>query len=154
MSADMYNVQMGQVNEELEIESVDRFANEAVIVARQQDFRCITNSIGVCNFVPFKAGHLVKLLNLATGWDYSIDDLKITGERIFTLMRLLNLKLGYDVKGETLPELITRPLEGPTEGHVPNIEEQLDTWYTFRGWDRKTGMPPKDTIERLGLGGI
>lgn len=154
MSADMYNVQMGQVNEELEIESADRFANEAVIVARQQDFRCITNSIGVCNFVPFKAGHLVKLLNLATGWDYSLDELKTTGERIFTLMRLLNLKLGYDVKGETLPELITRPLEGPTEGHVPNIEEQLDTWYTFRGWDRKTGMPPKDTIERLGLGGI
>jgi aldehyde:ferredoxin oxidoreductase len=154
MSADMYNVQMGQVNEELEIESVDRFADEAVITARQQDFRCITNSIGICNFAPFKAGHLVKLLRLTTGWDYSIEELKATGERIFTLMRLLNLKLGYDVKGETLPELITRPLEGPTEGHVPNIEEQLDTWYTFRGWDRKTGMPPRGTIKRLGLEGI
>ncbi len=154
MSADMYNVQMGQVNEELEIESVDRFANEAIIAARQQDFRCITNSIGICNFVPFKAGHLVKLIKLTTGWDYSIHELKATGERIFTLMRLLNLKLGYDVEGETLPELITRPLGGATEGHVPNIEEQLDTWYTFRGWDRKSGMPPRNTIERLGLGGI
>ncbi len=151
MAADMYNVQMGQINEDLQIESKDRFANEADIVARQQNFRCITNSVGVCNFLPIQGGHVVRLLQLITGWDYTIDELKETGERIFTMMRLLNLKLGYDVKNEKLPELILRPLEGATEGHVPDIDEHLETWYKFRGWDRETGMPSEESLKRLSL---
>lgn len=154
MAADMYNVQMGQTNEDMGIESQDRFANEADIVARQQDFRCLTNSVGICNFVPIKGNEMVQLLRLATGWDYSIEDLKEIGERIFTLMRMLNLKLGYDIKNEKLPDLILRPLEGATEGHVPNLEEQLDSWYSYRGWDRETGKPPVDSLSRLGLGDL
>ncbi len=151
MAADMYNVQMGQTNEDMGIESQDRFANEAEIVAKHQNFRSITNSVGICNFVPIKGGEMIKLLRLVTGWDYSIEELKKTGERIFTLMRMMNLKLGYDAKQEKLPELIQRPLEGGTEGHVPDIEEQLETWYRFRGWDRETGRPPKGILEKLGL---
>jgi aldehyde:ferredoxin oxidoreductase len=91
---------------------------------------------------------------LATGWDIDIDELVQTGERIFTIMRLLNLKLGYDSKKETLPELVLRPLEGATEGHVPDIKAQLKTWYEYRGWDRKSGQPPKDKLEKLGLGDL
>ncbi len=154
MAADMYNVQMGQTNEDMGIESMDRFANEAEIVAKQQNFRCITNSVGICNFVPIKGAEMVKFLQLVTGWDFTLEELKVTGERIFTLMRMLNLKLGYDVRNEKLPELIARPLEGATEEHVPNLEEQLDTWYAFRGWARDTGKPPKETLERLKLGNL
>jgi aldehyde:ferredoxin oxidoreductase len=154
MSADMYNVQMGQPNEAFRIESEDRFANEADIVARLQDFRALTNSAVSCNFYPMDGDQLLKLLQLATGWDMSIEELVQTGERIFTMMRLLNLKLGYDVREEKLPELVLKPLEGATEGHVPDIEAQLKTWYEYRGWDRKTGRPPKDKLEKLGLGDL
>lgn len=151
MTADMYNIQMGQTNELLEIESFDRFANEADIAARHQDFRCITNSAGVCNFYPFLAEEIVELFKMVTGWDYSVEELALTGERIFTLMRLFNLKMGYDTKNEKLPDIVLQPLEGPTEGHVPNVEEQLETWYKLRGWSRKTGKPPAKKIEALGL---
>jgi aldehyde:ferredoxin oxidoreductase len=81
----------------------------------------------------------------------TIEELVQTGERIFTMMRLLNLKLGYEPKNEKLPDLVLKPLEGATEGHVPDIEAQLKTWYEYRGWDRKTGKPPKDKLEKLGL---
>lgn len=83
-----------------------------------------------------------------------IDELVLTGERIFTMMRLLNLKLGYDTKNEGLPELIMKPLEGATEGHVPDIEAQLKTWYEYRGWNRESGKPPKERLEKLGLGDL
>jgi aldehyde:ferredoxin oxidoreductase len=152
MSADMYNVQMGQPNEAFNIESEDRFANEADLVARLQDFRALTNSSLICNFYPANGDQLLKLLQLATGWDMKIEELVLTGERIFTMMRLLNLKLGYDPKKEGLPELVLKPLEGATEGHVPDIEAQLKTWYEYRGWDRKSGKPPKNKVEKLGLG--
>ncbi|MFX0055652.1 MAG: aldehyde ferredoxin oxidoreductase family protein [Promethearchaeota archaeon] len=151
MTADMYNVQMGQTNELLEIESFDRFANEADIAARHQDFRCITNSAGVCNFYPFLAEEMVELFKMVVGWDYSVEELAKTGERIFTLMRLFNLKMGYDPKNEKLPDIILQPLEGPTEGHVPNVEEQLETWYKLREWSRKTGKPPARKLKALGL---
>jgi aldehyde:ferredoxin oxidoreductase len=151
MSADMYNVQMGQPNAAFNIESEDRFANEGELVARLQDYRALTNSSLICNFYPADGDQLLKLLQLATGWDIGIDELVQTGERIFTMMRLLNLKLGYDTKKEGLPDLVLRPLEGATEGHVPDIEAQLNTWYKYRGWDRKSGKPPKDKLEKLGL---
>jgi aldehyde:ferredoxin oxidoreductase len=83
--------------------------------------------------------------------DYTVDELALAGERIFTLMRLFNLKLGYDIKNEKLPEIVLRPLEGATEGHVPDVEDQLDTWYKFREWSRKTGKPSKKKIEKLSL---
>ncbi len=151
MSADMYNVQMGQPNEAFQIESEDRFLNEADLVARLQNFRALTNSSVICNFYPADGDQLLKLLQLATGWNIEIDELVLTGERIFTMMRLLNLKLGYDSKNEGLPELVLKPLEGATEGHVPDIEAQLNTWYEYRGWDRKSGKPPKKKLEKLGL---
>ncbi|MDF1540075.1 MAG: aldehyde ferredoxin oxidoreductase family protein [Candidatus Thorarchaeota archaeon] len=151
MAADMYNVQMGQINEAVGIESEDRFANEADLTAKQQNVRAIYNSSGICSLYPFYAEEIVELFKFTTGWDYTIEEFIQTGERIFTMMRLMNLKLGYDTRRETLPELITRPLEGGTEGHVPNLEEQLDTWYAFRGWDRKTGKPSKEVLEKLGL---
>jgi aldehyde:ferredoxin oxidoreductase len=154
MSADMYNVQMGQPNKAFNIESEDRFANEADLVARLQDFRALTNSSVLCNFYPADGHELLRLLQLATGWDMDIDELVLTGERIFTMMRLLNLKLGYDTKNEGLPELIMRPLEGATEGHVPDIEAQLKTWYEYRGWNRESGKPPKERLEKLGLGDL
>jgi aldehyde:ferredoxin oxidoreductase len=151
MAADMYNVQMGQPNKAFGIDSVDRFANEADLVAKDQDFRCLTNSAVICNFYPLDGEKLTRFLQLVTGWDISVEDIVITGERIFTMMRLLNLKLGYDTKNEILPELISKPLEGATEGHVPDIDEHLNKWYKTRGWDRKTGKPPQKRLEVLGL---
>jgi len=154
MSADMYNVQMGQPNEAFDIESEDRFANEADIVAKVQNFRALTNSVVICNFYPLNGDELTTFMNQVTGWDVSVEDIVMTGERIFTMMRLLNLKLGYDTSKENLPTLITRPLEGPTEKHVPSIEEQLNTWYDFRGWDRKSGRPPVEKLRSLELDGL
>ncbi len=151
MAADMYNVQMGQPNEAFGIESVDRFANEADLVAKHQDFRCMTNSAVICNFYPLDGAKLTKLLHLVTGWDISTEEVVMTGERIFTMMRLLNLKLGYSPKNEILPKMISKPLEGATEGHVPDIDEHLDKWYETRGWSRKTGRPSKKRLKVLGL---
>ncbi|MFW9967398.1 MAG: aldehyde ferredoxin oxidoreductase family protein [Candidatus Thorarchaeota archaeon] len=151
MTADMYNWQMGLTDEKLEIESFDRFANEADIVAKIQDFRALTNSALICHYYPILAEELAELFRLVTGWDYSVEEVAKTGERIFTMMRLFNLKMGYDTKNEKLPDIVLQPLEGPTEGHVPDVDAQLDTWYKHREWSRKTGKPPAKKLKTLGL---
>jgi aldehyde:ferredoxin oxidoreductase len=151
MAADMYNIQMGQPNEAFDIESDDRFANEADITAKLQNFRALTNSAVICNFYPLNGDEITRFLNLVTGWNIPVEETVQIGERIFTMMRMLNLKLGYDTSNEKLPEIILRPLEGPTEGYVPNVEEQLETWYRFRDWDRKSGRPSSKKLRALGL---
>ncbi|MBD3406337.1 MAG: aldehyde ferredoxin oxidoreductase [Candidatus Lokiarchaeota archaeon] len=151
MTADMYNIQMGVSDESIGVVSEDRFENAAVITARQQDFRAVTNSSVICNFYPILGDEMVDLFKMVVGWDYSLDELKLTGERIFTLMRLFNLKLGYDSSNERLPEIVMQSLEGPTEGFVPDTEAQLDAWYSFRDWDRTTGRPSKSKLELLNL---
>jgi aldehyde:ferredoxin oxidoreductase len=151
MSCDMYNYQMGVTDEGLGVESVDRFDNEAVLAAKVQDFRCVTNSALTCHFYPIKADELAEMMKLVTGWDFTLEELVKAGERIFTLQRLMNLKLGYDSKNEGLPELLLKPLDGPSERHVPDVEAQLDTWYKYRKWSRKTGKPSKSKIAALGL---
>lgn len=154
MTADMYNVQMGVSYPELEIESKDRFANEAKIAARLQNFRSVTNSAVICNFYPVQGEQLGRLLELVTGRDFTLDKLNLIGERIFTLQRMLNLNLGYNPSAEELPQIVMNPLDGPTEGHVPDVEEQLELWYEIRDWNRKTGQPSKDKLKALGLSNL
>ncbi|MBS3794296.1 MAG: aldehyde ferredoxin oxidoreductase family protein [Candidatus Thorarchaeota archaeon] len=151
MTADMYNVQMGVSYPDFGIESEDRFANEAKIAARLQNLRSLTNSALICNFYPVKGKQLAKLLELVTGWVFSLEDMNRIGERIFTLQRMLNLKLGYEPTGEELPDIVMRPLDGPTEGYVPDVEEHLNLWYEIRDWDRNTGKPSNDKLRRLDL---
>ncbi|TXT54393.1 MAG: hypothetical protein BAJATHORv1_70093 [Candidatus Thorarchaeota archaeon] len=151
MTADMYNVQMGVSDESWGVVSEDRFENAAVITARQQDFRAITNSALICNFYPILGDELAELFKMVVGWDIPLDELKLTGERIFTLMRLFNLRFGYDTSNEFLPDIVMRPLEGQTEGFVPDTDAQLDAWYDYRNWDRTTGKPSDEKLRKLGL---
>jgi aldehyde:ferredoxin oxidoreductase len=105
----------------------------------------------ICHFYPIKADELAEMMRLVTGWDFTLEELVKAGERIFTLQRLMNLKLGYDTRNEGLPKLLLKPLDGPSERHVPDVEAQLDTWYKYRKWSRKTGKPSKSKIAALGL---
>ena len=50
-----------------------------------------------------------------------------------------------------MPYLLTQPLEGGTEGNVPDLEAQLNDYYEFRKWDRKTGRPIDEKLGELGL---
>jgi aldehyde:ferredoxin oxidoreductase len=47
-------------------------------------------------------------------------------------------------------------VDGPTEGISiqPHWDEMLKNYYEKMGWDPETGVPTKDTLERLGIGSV
>jgi aldehyde:ferredoxin oxidoreductase len=49
--------------------------------------------------------------------------------------------------------LLEEPLpEGPAAGHkVERLDEMLDAYYGFRGWDARTGKPGAAKLRELGL---
>jgi len=138
-------------------EMVDRFQmeNSEFVAAKYQDYGALTNSLCHCKFMLFGGMTLTDLLNtvnLVTGWGWTMEDFLKTGERIFTLQRLVNVKYGVTRKDDTLPSKMLEPArEGSRANKIPvPFEETLDRYYELRGWD-KLGIPTERKIRDLHL---
>ncbi len=99
--------------------------------------------------------NMLILCNAATGFNYTVEDLKKVGARVWTVERLFNLREGLSRKDDTLPErLFTLPIpDGPSKGAVVNktdFENELDSYYAAWGWT-KDGIPTREALEKLGL---
>jgi aldehyde:ferredoxin oxidoreductase len=153
LQGEMYNVELGGQRPDIGIETEDRFqdSGKGKVCAISQNLTTIYSSIILCHFHLPDIQQMCDLLTYETGREYSWETLNTIGERIFNLKRLINLKQGYTPLNERMPYLLTQPLEGGTEGNVPDLEAQLNDYYEFRKWDRKTGRPIDEKLGELGL---
>jgi len=125
---------------------------EAVI--EEQDRRALLWSLPVDDFVGDSFDDLGAEWLAAIGRKRSPDDLRRVGERIWTLIRLFNVREGFDRSDDTLPARLTEPLpDGPAAGQSIDAEtftRLLDRYYEKRGWGLD-GRPTHATIDRLAL---
>ena len=76
------------------------------MAVRYQNYQSVYNPLGLCKFIikgltgPDETAALV---NHALGWNWSSDDVFRTGERIFNLKRLINLRYGITAADDVLP---------------------------------------------------
>jgi aldehyde:ferredoxin oxidoreductase len=129
--------------------------NQSFLAARCQDLGALVNSLVLCMFMvdggEMSFTELRELLNAITGWDYSINDLVLAGERIFTLQRLINLRDGYNAQTDVMPpKMFTSAKEGFRAGRTIPFEGLMKDYYNLRGWDLN-GEPKDETLKRLGL---
>jgi aldehyde:ferredoxin oxidoreductase len=119
-----------------------------------QDLTAALDSSGACLFTTFGIGadDLAALLSSCTGSAYSTDDFMKTGERIWNMERLWNLKAGFTRADDTLPERMLKDpiLTGPSKGEISHLEVMLPEYYELRGWD-KEGVPTKTKLQDLAL---
>jgi aldehyde:ferredoxin oxidoreductase len=78
------------------------------------------------------------------------------GERVFNVQRLFSIREGMARKDDTYPDRFfeEKMPEGPSAGAVLSREtvgRVLDEYYDARGWDRDTGSPTPETLDRLGI---
>jgi len=96
---------------------------------------------------------ITEILNIVTGFNYSTQEVVETSERIVTLTRLINSRMGVDSSSDRLPKRWFEPVRFGDKEYRLNKEEfenALKTYYSERGWDEK-GIPRQDTLKRLGL---
>jgi aldehyde:ferredoxin oxidoreductase len=150
---DGYQVDLGTGHPDVDIEITDRWDdNKAAGVVKGQNFRNMTDSMGICHFAGIPFSILIDMINASTGWNTTMDELLKAGERTFEMQRSLSCKLGITAKDDVLPELAMRPIpEGGTEGHVPNMGKMLPEYYALRDWNKTTGKPSKKRLESLGI---
>jgi aldehyde:ferredoxin oxidoreductase len=145
------------VRAEIEGKLTPRYSTNgrAKFVKEAQDERALCFSLVLCDFAPLEVNHFVELLNKATGFGFTAEDYLKTGERIWNLTRLFNVREGITRKDDILPpRFIEEPLpEGVAKGQVitkKTLDEMLDEYYALRGWD-KNGIPTKEKLKKLDL---
>ncbi|MBU4190484.1 MAG: aldehyde ferredoxin oxidoreductase C-terminal domain-containing protein, partial [Candidatus Thermoplasmatota archaeon] len=112
-------------------------------------------SLVLCDFMPLGAEDYVELLNSATGFDFTEEEYMKTGERIWNLTRMFNVREGITRKDDTLPpRFMNEPLpDGPAKGQKitkETLDRMLNEYYDLRGWD-ENGIPKKEKLDELGL---
>ena len=108
------------------------------------------NGLGEDKFVT----KLIRLLNAATGRDYTLEEVKLIGERIWLLKRFLGNMMGVTAADDRLPQKILTPVnEGGAAGLVPDIEMMMKEYYEARGFDER-GFPNEERLIATGLAGI
>lgn len=135
----------------------DRLASEGKgeFIAKMQNVSGIYDSLKLCKFMwsnGMELNRLVEWIHAVTGWDYSFEELMETGERIYNVKRLFNVKLGISRKQDTLPP---RSLSQKREGegitvNLPQLGKMLNEYYEYRGWSEE-GIPTEEKLIKLGL---
>jgi aldehyde:ferredoxin oxidoreductase len=145
-------------------ELTERFDHEAkpLEVKNTGIVKFMNDSTGLCWFVTWGMGGALKLtaetISVATGWDYTAEELLEVGERIMHLERAFNVRHGltptddYDVP----KRLIEAPPDGPAAGRPigPYLRGMINHYYELMGWDPKSGKPWRRTLEKVGLDGV
>lgn len=138
------------------------YTGKATMVWWHEIFNALVDSVGLCRFATIFSSinsigypDISKLLEKSIGFILSEEDLRLLGERIYSLERLFITREGITRKDDYLPDLYydTPIPEGPSKGEYidRNIYEQmLDDYYRLHGWDLN-GIPENKTIKRLGI---
>ncbi|RKY83193.1 aldehyde ferredoxin oxidoreductase [candidate division KSB1 bacterium] len=135
---------------------IDRFrrSGKSGLIFELQNLGAVADSLVVCRFSTFAISeiHFARLFNAVTGENITSEDLLKIGERIFNIERLFNIREGFSRKDDTLPDrLLKEPVRnGPAKGYTVHLNEMLDEFYEFRGWD-KNGIPTREKLKELGL---
>lgn len=129
--------------------------HKGIMAVHWQNYASVFNPLGLCKFIV-KGGispkDVSQWVRLALGWDLSPDDLLKTGERIFNLKRLINVRLGVTAQDDTLPRRLLEVARdsGGAEGVLPDQSLLLKEYYEERGWDAG-GVPTPERLKSLGL---
>ena len=129
---------------------------EAKVVKDLEDALTVFDCVGTCKFMgmALAAEDWVDMIADCVGWEFSVNDFRRAGERVYNLARAFSVRDGLTRADDTLPRrLLEEPLpEGAAEGHkVEKLDQSLDAYYGFRGWDKKTGRPTPEKLKELNL---
>ncbi len=135
-----------------------RFAIETQKFVSVMDILCLCQFVWGPSFQLYGPSDLLDLCKYGIGWDTSLHELMLIGERRINMMRFFNEREGFTKKDDTLPERVFKPLpDGPSKGlclDKETFEQAKETYYELAGWDNDTGNPTEATLKRLSLGWV
>ena len=154
---DLYFVLMGYPFEELgtPTTTIDQYANDiemAKCCSIMMDYRALYSSLIICSFCNPLPSQVAAIIEHTTGLKFGLDEIKSYGERILTIKRLFNLKMGITAEADKIPQIMLNPQsEGGSVGRTPNFELLRKLFYEYKEWDLLTGKPSQSKLRKLDL---
>ncbi len=134
------------------------YKSKAVVVTFSETIYAVVDCVGICKFIchgfnsprNLDYDHFRELIYLATGLEFTKEELVQVGRRVVDLERVINMREGITRKDDTLPaRYFDEPMTGrKTKGHHIDREkfnEMLDEFYALHGWD-KEGRVPRERV--------
>ena len=129
---------------------------KAAACASSQNLITAVDAAGVCLFTRnvWKTEDYADMVSAACDADWDVERMRLTGERIWNLERLFNLRAGLTKKDDSLPpRMLKDPApDGFAKGGVNQLDVLLPEYYRLRGWD-EDGVPTGEKLGELGLAG-
>ncbi|MCX7938608.1 MAG: aldehyde ferredoxin oxidoreductase family protein [Thermoflexales bacterium] len=116
-----------------------------------QDVHAVSDSLDLCKFSAFAESmeEYTAQFNAITGLNYTVEELRRCGERIYNLERYYNNLAGFREGSDYLPErFLKEPSTMPgSQGHVCELDLMLEEYYQERGW--VNGVVPESKLREL-----
>ena len=126
-----------------------------------QKYFSVLDTLCLCQFVwgpsweLYGPDSMIALCKYGLGWDTSLYELMLVGERRINMMRYFNAREGFTKEDDMLPERMFEPFtDGPSEGVALDKEaheKAKGTYYEMAGWDKETGNPTEIVLRKLSL---
>ncbi|MCG8633521.1 MAG: aldehyde ferredoxin oxidoreductase family protein [Desulfobacterales bacterium] len=119
------------------------------------EFMNVMNGVGACLFGGFLGSERIRIfdwINAATGWQFSPDAYMERGANIQVLKQAFNIKHGLEPKNSRVPDrLLGTPPQtrGANKGRTVDVETMMQDYWELFGWDRNTGKPSEESINRV-----
>ena len=126
-----------------------------------ENWNSLEKVVGFCFFGPaprsmIQPEDVIASINAATGWNMTMQEALIVGERAINMARIFNMREGFSRKDDRLPDRFFDGLQnGPLQGKPMNLEDfnhALTVLYGLKGWDAETGRPQRKRLDELNLG--
>jgi len=154
-ACDPYFALLGLPLEEIGLKLIDKYKDDeemAEYCALNMDYRALYSSIIMCSFCNPLPSEVAALIEYALGIKFGLEEVKLFGERILTIKRLFNLKMGLTAKDDRLPKILLQPLkEGGSAGKTPDFDKLKALFYEYKDWDPITGAPSPEKLKKLEL---
>ncbi len=126
---------------------------KAQLVINGQNYNAIKFSLILCDFWALSLDTMSQVLSCVLNRNIPSAELETAGERIWNLFRLFNVREGFKIADDSLPERIFKDAlkSGAPAGRVLPREQfdiMLQEYYQLRGWDRE-GIPTPEKLEQL-----
>ncbi len=115
----------------------------------------VMNGAGACLFGGFLGANRIRIfdwLNAATGWQFTPEAYMEKGTNIQTIKQAFNIKHGIKPEACKAPKrLLGMPPQskGANKGRSIDVETMMKDYWELFGWDRETGVPPQESVNRL-----
>ena len=131
---------------------MDDFPAKLDIYRRGHSWFHFVEACGICSFVMNTGMPIVDMVQAVTGWDFTAEELLMSGERIQTLRQLFNFREGIRPGDFKMPERVVEPpLTGPRTEKRYRLDDIRRTYFQAMSWDPVTGEPSPKRLRELGL---